>query len=508
MAKKRRWFKRSSDKLDKEIIEQNQVTTWISPPGLFIPESKVKQPILGGVTLNQEKIDEFIEDAEIRRLQLIMIQRTPQNMQWLFDHDNSCNSASFMLAQAVKGEQGLIVSEAKSDKLKEIIVDYLESINYRKIIDDALRDGMIHKYSIWWLEYDPKKGRVTPKWINLMTCTEVTNLWTNEPKWIQYAYVDSNMPMRSDNSAWRKYEPYLDLLHHSMFTADYPKDKPVKKHIMLEDVLWFNFFKQPPFLAIADIVLWKKWMQYDTSLGSKKFAMPILDAEIDLPENYELGSEEQRVLCDTVAEDLVQLMNFGVLAHPAQIKVSSVDQGAKRFEFTQLLEYADKMIHKSLFVPVNLVEASGAELATSRTTKDMFSMSMIGIRHIIIAAFTKLVEIQLDFIGRKETAKDFKLSFQDSDQQQKMTQREEFDAIMQLHDRGITKDENEVRAYVSKFGIELEPLSEGELMDKEIEKQFEMLGGEGALPPQANNNVDDAELERQIMQDSLEGANA
>lgn len=240
---------------------------------------------------------------------------------------------------------------------------------------------------------------------------------------------------------------------------------------MEEDVLNFQFFASPPILAVLDVIIWKKWMEYDAKLAGQKYATPLVDVAVETPDSYDLSSTESKNLMDSIADDLNRLMNFGVMAHPAKIKVATINQQGQVFNFTNYLERADKQIHKAILVPANLLDAAGSELATSRTTKDMFIITINALRNRFAKKFKDLAMEYLDFIGRKFKKDEFEIIFSEADSQQQLTQLEEFNALMQMYDRGMIKDPNEVRAYVKKFNMDLPQLTDQELEEKEQQMQ-------------------------------------
>lgn len=434
-----------------------------------MPSDPIPRSPVVGQRRDQGTIDEFVEDVEIRKLQAVMLRRTPQNLRWAHDIDDSTRSASMTLAQGARGEKGLVIDSA-SDDLKAYLDNYFKAIKEHHIVQESLEDCMCHRDSVWWKHYDIERGMIIPRQIDKTTLTEATNPWTDEIKWIQVVYIDSRAPKSpTDEAGWRSYEPLMDYFHYpDTFGVSGPvRDRIVKKHIFQDDVIHFDLFRTPPISPVVEVILWKKWMQIDARLASSKYATPLLDAEVELPDNYELGSDEQVELCDQISEDLVRMMNFGSIAHPAQVRVQTLDQSGEVFRFTEYLNYADKIIHRAYFTPSNLSESVGSELATSRTSKDVFGMTKVAIRAFYIIHFTNLALEQLEFAGRSEGIDDFTLRYVDSDQQQKMTHTDEFNALMALFDRGLTRDPNEVRTYLAKFGMELPELTEEEM--REIE---------------------------------------
>jgi len=456
----------------KEKIQQN--TTIVASPAFIqgIPSSK--KPIQGDDVEKQSKWDEYLEDPEILKLMYIMINRSKQNKRWLYNNDNALKASGYMLANAVIGATGL-ETKTNRDDVREALSAYFKAINTNKIIQISVKDQICFADSLFWKEYDFEKGLIIPRWIDYLTVRRIKNKYTGDVKWIQATYLDSRMP-KKDGKEWEKYEPYLDYFNNLSSEDDNPmRDKLVKAHIMEDEALNFNYFPSPLIDSIVEVVLWKKWMQYDAKLGGQKYATPLMDVEVTRPESEDLSSEESAALMAKIAEDLSRMMNFGVLAHGDAIKLQSISQQGQVFNYVQYLEYADKQIHKGVMVSANLLEASGSELATSRTVKDMFNIVITALRKRYINTFTDLALEYLYFIGMDVDETEFQLIFSEDDAQQQMTQNEEFNAVMQLFDRGVLRDENEVRKYVAKFGMDLDQLSEEEIGLKAEEELQQML---------------------------------
>lgn len=481
-----------------DAIAQNQVQVVTMPFGQAFGEKS--KAVLGNDVENNNRWDEYLEDPEILKLQLIMMDRAPQNIRWVFNHETACATGCFMLSQAIKGSSGLTI-KTKNNKIHDYLIEYHNKINISKIIEKAMKDNLCFADSVWWKDYDTEQGIIIPRNIDYLTLTPISNKFTGAKKWVQVTYVDQNLP-ENNGAKWKSYEPYVDYFHLSQFMQESPKDRLVKRHIFQEDVLNFNFFSSPPMLGVVDICLWKKWMQYDAQLGGKKYAMPTLDATVTLPEGINISDEETRNLMDQISADLNRMMNFGVLSHPDSVKVQPLATANNTFDFTHYLEYAEKQIHKGILVPANLLEATGTELATSRTTKDMFVIGIRSLRTMFADIIKQLDLEQLEFAGIKAKWSDFELLFSVDDTQQQLTQNEEFMAIMQLFDRGIMKDENEVRNYVAKFGMELPQLSKKELELQQQEAMKQQLLASGDMMP----SLDELGIEKDIEQD-ITGSN-
>lgn len=482
-------------KNSKETLSRNFVQIRIAAPtptGIRVQP----KPSIGQNIQNTDRRDVYIEDPEIRRLQMIMLLRSPQNMRWCFNHDNSCKTSAFVLSQAIIGATGLTV-KTEEDELKEILDDYHAAINHEWIIQKSLEDNHCFADSVWWLDYNDEKQLVIPKWVDYVTLKRITNPHTGGVKWIQVVWIDSKAP-KTDGPKWKAYEPFMDYLNMAPRMQEPIADTVRKTDIMEDDVLNFQFFTSPPMVTIAEIVLWKKWMQFDSKLGGQKYATPIIDAALETPENYDVSTEESSRTMEKIADDLNRLMNFGVLAHSDKIKLQSINQQGQVFQFVQYLEYADKMIHKAILVPANLLEATGSELATSRTTKDMFMIIINAFRHRYIKKFHALDMKYLEFIGRKTKKKDFSLIFSEDDAQQAMTQNDEFINLTAMWDRGLLKDPNEFRHYIGRLGMQFPLLSDQELGEIEARELEKMIMEQIGNVPTSAENESSAKLEKKI----------
>ncbi len=463
--------------ITKEYIEQNQTVLIVPPFGQTL-KAPTRKPVLSNAIENKQKIDEYFEDPEIQKLMLVMLERTPQNIRWTYNNDTTVKAAVYVLSQMIKGSTGLKV-KTKDEKLKKVLTNYFKSIKVDAIVNKSLKDTMCFTESVWWLDFNKEKQMIIPRKIDYVTLNPIDNKFTGAKKWIQYTYVDSQLP-ENNGAKWRNYDPMIDYTHISGFFPEANKDRLIKTHIMEDDVLNFQFFDSPPMVGLVEIIIWKKWMQYDGKLAGQKYATPLIKAAVELPPGYDISKEETSTLLNKIADDLNALMNFGVLTYPKGMEVDSINQQGQVFDFIRYLEWADKYIHKAILMPSNLLDAVGSEMATSRTTKDVVSTVAGGLGRDFLSGFHDLAMQQLDFIGMKVKPEDFELIFGEEDKQQRMTHSEEFNAVMQMYDRNLTKDANEVRDYLAKFGMEFEQFSEEELKLKNQEDMLQQFGEEGA----------------------------
>jgi hypothetical protein len=423
--------------------------------------------INGDIEERSEHIDEYIEDPEIQRLRAIMVKRSPQNLSWCSVNDNTVLISKIILVHSILGSSGLEV-KTKNEEDKEWIEDYLKLIKYKKIIRDSIEDNVPFADSIYSKEYRKGVG-IIPHWIEYLTLHRIHNPYIDRTKWIQVTYTDANMP--TTERAWKSYVPTLDQFHDTPQFDFVPKTKYHTAQLLDEDAIRIQLFAVPPIRTIVEVIIWKKWMQHDALLGGQKYATPLLDITVTLPDDMELTKQETWDLMDQISGDFNTMMNFGNIAHPDSVKVTTVQQNGQVFNFTTYLEYADKQIHKTILVPAGLVDSKGTELATGKTLNDRFSVNVGSLRDIYVEIFESITKENAEFVGRK--LDDFKLAFSEEDKQQRLTHMEEITALFGMYDRGMFKDENEFRMYVSKFDMELEQLSPAELdMIKAIEQRI------------------------------------
>lgn len=442
------------------------------------------QVVYGKDIENTDVIDEYFESPEIRRLQIISTRRSPQNMRWIYNHDDACLTSGFLLNCAVNGSLSL-TTKSKDEELAEYIDWYLEQIKITKIQNFSIKDNHCFADSVFWKEYCEEEEMIKVHHIDYITLTRVKNPINGMVKWIQMTSIDANVPKSKSNRKWKNYDPMMDYWQHTPEFNKPPSSEIVGVNLLREDVVNFNYFPTAPIIAIADICIWKKWMIFDAKLTGQKYASPIVDAVINLPDLYDIDSKDYDGLMTHLSNQIMKLQNNGVIAHSDKIELKTLQQNATGgYDYIGFWTSADKRIHKTLLVPYSLLEASGTELATNRSLKDMFNLVVNSIRSDFIKEIKKLVLEQLEFVGREVDPKDFELIYAEIDAQQQMTQQEEFTALLELYDRGIIKDENEVRSYVSKFGMELEPLTPQELKEIEDRKFNDAMGGIGGLTPQ------------------------
>jgi hypothetical protein len=413
-----------------------------------------------------DQLDEYIEDPEIQRLRAIMVKRSPQNLLWCSVNDNTVLISKIILVHSILGSSGLEV-KTKNEDDKKWHENYLKTIKYKKMIRNAIEDNIPFADCVHSKEYRKGVG-IIPHWLEYLTLHRIHNPYLDRTKWIQVTYTDANMP--TTEREWKRYVPTLDWFYDQPQFDNVPKTKFHVAQLLDEDAIRIQLFATPPIKTIVEVIIWKKWMQHDALLGGQKYATPLLDITVTLPEDMELTKQETWDLMDQIAGDFNTMMNFGNVAHPDSVKVTAVQQNGQIFNFTTYLEYSDKQIHKTILVPSGLVDSKGTELATGRTLNDRFSVNIASLRDYFVEIFESLSKESAEFIGRK--LDDFKYAFSEEDKQQRLTHMEEITALFGMYDRGMFKDENEFRAQVSKFDIELEQLTPAELdMIKEIENR-------------------------------------
>lgn len=454
--------------------------------------------LMGNEIEETDKLDERIEDPEIERLRRIMLRRSPQNLRWIYNNDDSAFIAFFLLASAVNGDDGL---KCKSDeqKLKDYIDDYLKKIKVKKIQDWSIKDNHTFADCVFWKEYDEENQIIMPHHLDGITLTRLKNKITGQVKWFQAESIDSKLPKSKSKRAWKDYEPQLDLWHFTSYYNVPPKSETIVTQLFEDEVLNFQYFSVPPVKRVAELMIWKKWMEFDAKLSGQKFANPILDAVVSLPEYYDVGSDEYTKVMFEITETLIKLRNLGIMAHSDKVEIKELNVNPSKYDFGGFLNYANKQITKSLLAPQNLLEASGTELATSRTIKDMFNIFVESVRQQIIEVITELVKEQLDFVGMKPKDKSWELIYPEIDSQAQMSQSEEFDRYLQMFDRGIIIDVNEFRSMIKKFGIEMEPLTDEQLQQAMLMKQ-QSTGEleEGELDEEETDEIENTPVEDEL----------
>jgi hypothetical protein len=351
-----------------------------------------------------------------------------------------------------------------------------------------------------------EKMMIIPQHVDYVTITPVENILNGLIKYVQVTSVDPTMPKGKSRSAFKDYDPYLDYLHQNDRFNVGNKSEIVKVNLMSDEVITFSFFTTPPMDTLVDLVIWKLWMSFDAKLAGQRTATPILDATVDLDQLYDIDTDDYDGLMNHISNQLLKLQQGGIITHSDRIKIQGLNQGSDKYDFAQFLEYAAKKVHKTLLVPYNLLDASGSELATSRSIKSMFDIVIKSIRQKFRDQIHDLVIEQLNFAGIKYKKDEFKLAFSELNEQAEMSQSEEFDKVMQMFDRGMIRDANEVRKYVGKFGMEFEELTEEELQMKAMEQQQAAMQENGE--PTGDTGEDgeggeesDEELEAAIFED-------
>jgi hypothetical protein len=477
----------------KEAFDINSAVMVSSSTNLTMQSRNIKR-VFGESIENTDLLDIYPEDPELVRLKIISLYPSPQNIRWLYNHDEDCLTSHFVFNSSMTGESGVLV-KGDSEELQTYIEDYLLAINVRRVQNWSIRDNHCFAESIFWKEYNMNEGIILPHHLNYITLTRVEDdLHTGKVKWIQFAQYDSQLEKAKSKTAFKKYDPYKDYTHTTPYLNEGNKDTNVKVSLMEDDIVRFNYFTSPPMKSLLNKIIWKMWMEYDAKTAGQVTASPVIDAEVALDGLYDVDDVEYYEVMDRIAKATLKHRNSGCIAHGDRIVLKPLEQHST-YTYSDFMLYVTKKIHKTLLAPYNLMEAVGSELATSRTVRSMFDIFIKAIRYEFLISITELCKEQLEFAGREKDVDRFELYYEDVDEKILMTQVEKFNSLMELWDRGIIGDPNEIRELVSiELGIELPELSEKELNLAKVKNEMYQM-------PKEEDDLVDAELKNDLKND-------
>jgi len=441
----------------KESFSTNAAVMVTSSANLTMESRNIKR-VFGESIENTDLLDIYPEDPELVRLKIVSLYPSPQNIRWLYNHDEDCLSSHFVFNSSMTGESGVLCS-ADSEELKKYIEDYLLAINVRRIQNWSIRDNHCFAESIFWKEYNLNEGIILPHHINYITLTRVEDdIHTGKVKWVQFAQIDSQLEKAKSKVKFKQYDPYKDYTHTTPYLNEGNKDRNVKVSLMEDDIIRFNYFTSPPMKSLLNKIIWKMWMEYDAKTAGQVAATPVIDAEVALDGLYDIDDEDYYDVMDKIAKATLKHRNSGCIAHGDRITLKPLEQHST-YTYSDFLVYVSKKIFKTLLTPYNLLEASGSELATARTIRSMFDIFIKAVRYEFLIGITELCKEQLEFAGREKDAERFELYYEDIDEKVLMTQVERFNSLIELWDRGIINDPNEMRELLTdELGFELPEL--------------------------------------------------
>lgn len=417
-------------------------------------------------------------DPELKKLKYVMIDHTnPDNREWCLWNSSIARSQATITSATIFGD-GLRV-RCSNPEAKRIIDGWNKEINVNgKSIEDyydsTWLDEICHANSYWRIEnikdlaykldiqrLDPKTitKLKDPKYAWTLLLQELGNYKAYRSKLSFYANANKN-----------------DIYQHNI----YPRRGKV---IRIQDeptvILRTSFFIKPPISGVAQYIAYKKFILYFMRKYSQRLWTPFILLLAGDPKTnyyYDDPQDMQDAMAD-LAEIIPDMVSFGGAAIPGNTIVHELGKGSARSSevFVHYMEALDKQIMIGIFSSMGLREASGVELATSRTLMEGHNQFLQGMRRRYAIGLTRFyVKALLPAHGIKVPMNDIEIDYSP-------LRTDSAEAIMRAVEIGVNtgmfKDRNEVRKAGQVLYPWMEQVSSGE--NKKLE-----------FPVKSNKSID------------------
>ncbi len=416
-----------------------------------------RKPILKAYQEQPSKLD-----PELRRLRHVMLRPTADNREYCFWVSSIAQSGALIADSTTTGD-GLRIRSTNKEA-KDIITGWNQEININgESIEDYFQSSWIdeinHAGSYWRAEnfkdlaYKIDIQRLDPK----------TLICLRDPKygWKLYIQQVNNFKAyRSKTSFYRNAGVNDDVLR-----LTYPyKTMGVRIQDEPDVLLRTNFFIRPPISTAVQYIGYKRFILYFMRKYAQRLWTPFLLFLVGDPKTnyYPDNPDEMQEAIDDLSEIIPLMSSFGGAAVPGNVIVNEIGKNTARSSevFVTYMEALDKQIMMAIFGSMGLREASGNELATSRTLREGWLQFLKGIRRKrntrLIRFYTKCL---LPAHGIKLSNQDVNIEWSPL----KFEASEEYmRAIESAYNIGAFKDLNELRKATQTILPWLEPVSSGQ----------------------------------------------
>lgn len=384
--------------------------------------------------LTEELFRYGVVHEELIHLTEISIPPNPANRQWSYDNNDIAQFITRMVAMTIIGDGILVNTDNPLIKHElKFFLNYmrgpLDSYTINDLVVDILEDNVVHQHHLSILleapfqslddafdigvpdtegtatgllsdskskketvfipkEKDGKKGKPikyisTGKTIHVQkidgrTYRRVKHPTSGKLKFVQTIYGPSKVTTTREFAS-PKFNP-------TMITAQGIARIPDQVQIYISQInpkqaFYIRMFNRPPIATVVDSIGHRKWLLWAMKKVGLKFAAPVPIVQVG---NAEFFTEDlaTRLIELQAVSDYLADMRFGdgIALDHNMTWVKDTIGSQTGFEFTKVIQYLERMIALAIGSSMSLFEASGAELATSRTVQDTFLRWVAGQR--------------------------------------------------------------------------------------------------------------------------------
>ena len=400
-------------------------------------------------------------DPELKRLRYVMIRNTADNREYCFWNSSIAQSFSTITSSTIVGD-GLRI-RCTNPTAKSIIEDWNQEINVNgKSIEDYIWsswiDELVHANDYWRIEINKD---LTNK-IDIQRVDPKTIIKLKDPKygWTKLIQRVNNFKTYRSKAAF-----YARAGLNEQILTTYPWNTvdisiPDEPNVILRN----SFFVRPPLASATHYIAYKRFILYFMRKYSERLWSPFLLFLVGDPKTnyYPDGDPEMQQAIDDVSEVIPDMVSFGGAALPGNIVPHEINKGsAKNSEvFVTYMEALDKQTMMSIFGSMGLRDASGNELATSRSLKESWLQFIGGIRRKYAVNLTRFyARCLLKQNGITLSPRDINIEFAPL----KFEPTAEYmTGLKSAVECGLFKDRNELRKAGQTIWSWLEPLPAGQ----------------------------------------------
>jgi len=491
-----------------------------------------RKPIIPAEDINEDILQRDLYKYGIVHDQLIYLQQitipdTPANREFLYKKSDTAQVIARMVTMTIVGD-GI---EAHSDRedIQDAINEFfmnlrgpLDDYNISDLVYDVIRDGINHGYHVsailendyipiekaFDLDIDDEDlvadrlvtDEVRPRSLQVhrldaRTVQKATHPTTGAKKFVQEVLGPADIPTNRTFMG-KEYNPTMKTPYG--LTTDFDNSRVYRVNLKPKKVFYVDLFREPPISPVLDMIAHRTWLLWAQKKVGLKYAAPVPVVKVGTSEDFTEDLTTRLTELQAVSDYLSDLRFGDGIALDFNMEwVGTANIGSNvGFEFVKVIDSLDKRIALAIGSSMSLFEASGAELATSRTIQDTFLRWIQGVRTKLDRALRILCYKYLRARGIEFKLKDFELKF--SPLRERMM-GEVVNAIRAMWDSGLITDVQEGRA-MGQGIFDLEHLDKTEnktYMDIIYEKAYNDAKARLDAEVEAQKKLNKLDLEHQ-----------
>lgn len=339
---------------------------------------------------------DFTLDKDLKALKKVMIEPTYRNCEEAFWNDSISTSFTDITAAVIVGDGPRVRCE--NTKALSIIKKWNRGINVnRKTVEDWIRetwfDAIVYGRFFYRVDTSSYFDNVDIQRLDPKTIEIWKDPMMGYRKFIQH--TPQYKYHRSKAEFYRRAgkEEYIRtrIIDEDPGTINYG-DSTQQEYIdisipdELERIIFGDFFWRAPIANALHFIVYKRWILWFMRKYSQKHWAPFVILKIGDPKtpSYPTQKHVMQQAINNGKKFIREITNFGGVALPGEMDIKTLEtQTARSSEIYVLyIRELDKQIMYSIFGSMGQREASGNELATSRTLQEVWLRFVKAIRRM------------------------------------------------------------------------------------------------------------------------------